>query len=79
MDKLELLNKIISDHVKIPVENLSDDISNEEESQWDSVAHLKMISEIESTFKIKLEIEEVIELETVGKIRETVLNKLQDE
>ena len=81
MNKTEIarkVNQIISGYLKIPIRNLRDDISVDEESAWDSVTHLKMLSEIERVFKIKLSIDEMIELENVGKIKEIVIKKLGD-
>ena len=75
-ETLKRINEVISKYLKIPVDKLKDDISYEEESAWDSVAHLKMISELESLFKIKFEIDEIVSLENVGKIKKLVLKKL---
>jgi len=75
--KINALNKIMSKHLEIPVEKLSDDISYELESRWDSVTHLKMISDIEDSLKIRFDIDEIVSLENVGKIREVVLQKIK--
>ena len=80
MDKIETtqkLNGIISKYLKIPVADLNDDVSYDEEPAWDSVTHLKMISEIEETFKVVFDVDEIVLLENVGKIRESVLKKLE--
>ena len=75
--KINLVNRIISKHLKIPHEKLSDDISHDLESNWDSVAHLKMISEIEESMKIKFSVEEIISLDSVGRIRGAVIKKIK--
>ena len=69
------IDKIISKHIHVPIERLNDGISYEKESGWDSVNHLKMVAELEKTFKIEFDIDEITELDTVGKIRALVLKK----
>ncbi|MBI5804002.1 acyl carrier protein [Candidatus Pacearchaeota archaeon] len=73
---IEKTDKIISGHLKIPPKDLSDDITSDELSEWDSVTHLKIISELEKNFGIKFSIDEITELENVGKIRKLVLKKV---
>lgn len=77
-ETLKKLNKILSKHLKIPVEKITDDVSYETESNWDSVTHLKMIADIEETFKTNFAIDDVVSLEDVGKIREMVLKKTKN-
>ena len=74
---MERLNHIISKYLKIPEDKLVDSISYETESNWDSVNHLKMIAEIEETFNLEFDIDEITSLETVGKIRELVAKKIK--
>ena len=76
-EMLEKLDKILSKYLKIASSKLNDEISYDLESEWDSVTHLKMISEIEKSFNIRFDIDEIISLESVGKIREAVLKKIK--
>ena len=76
---MEKLNKIISRNLEIPEDKIADDISYELESNWDSVTHLKMIAEIEEAFNIQFDIDEIVDLETVGKIKEQVAQKIKNE
>jgi acyl carrier protein len=73
---IKKLEQIISAHLGIPPEQLSDDISYETESDWDSITHLQMISDIENAFNFSFEIEEITCLETIGNIKESVLKKV---
>lgn len=75
--KLKKLNKIISEHLKISEDQIKDEISYEEESNWDSVTHLKMIADIEEELNINFDIDEIISLETVGKIKDLVIRKIK--
>ena len=74
--KANMLDKILSRNLRIPIEKLSDDVSYDLESNWDSVTHLKMISEIEEALGIRFDIDEIVSLESVGKIRESIAKKL---
>lgn len=74
---LEILNEIFSKNLKIPAQKLNDDVSIDEESSWDSVTHLMMISEIENKFEIKFTIDEIVSLDTLGAIRKIVNKKTE--
>ena len=76
---MDELNKIISRHLRIAEDKIADDLSYELESNWDSVTHLKMLADIETEFNIKFDIDEIVELETVGKIKEMVAQKSKNE
>ena len=72
MDKRleEVIRKVFPiDSDSIDAEWTSDDIP-----EWDSVGHLDLIMEIERTFKTKIEIEEMFEVEKLGDIT-TILQK----
>lgn len=75
MDKL---NKILAKHLGLSENKLTDDVSYDLEARWDSVTHLKMISDIEETFNIEFDIDEITSLETIGKIRELVNKKIKN-
>lgn len=42
---------------------------------WDSFTHMELVSKIEQKFEINLELEEVIELDTLQKFVDIVLKK----
>jgi len=79
MEKNEIisnLENIFCEFLRIPKEEIGDEISLEEESKWDSVTHIKMISEIEKKFKITFDIEELVSIDNLGEIKKRVLKKL---
>jgi len=79
MEKNEIilnLENIFSKFLRMSRDELSDEISVDEESKWDSVTHLKMISEIENRFNIKFDIDEIIYFENIGIIKREVLKKI---
>jgi acyl carrier protein len=51
------------DPQKISMETGASDVPG-----WDSVGHLSLASNLEQTFKISLDVDEMMEMENVGKI-----------
>ena len=44
--------------------------------EWDSLAHTRLILSIEETFKITIDIEDAIEIETIGDIVELLQDQI---
>jgi len=68
--------EIMSGLFSVPPESLSLESSMETVDQWDSLQHFNVILDIEQRFGIELSPEEVLELNSVGKIVEVVEKKL---
>ena len=47
--------QVLSEVLIIPVKNLSSETNSENEPKWDSIAHVRVILEIEKKFKIKID------------------------
>ena len=45
--------------------------------QWDSLGHMKIMSEIESRLNLNIEIDEIVEVNTVKKLIDLVNDKLK--
>jgi acyl carrier protein len=58
----------------IEEEKVTDDLEYQEIPEWDSMAHMVLVNELEMTFDINLDTDEVIDLSSVGKSKE-ILNK----
>lgn len=68
-------DKVVSAFAKvlgIPAEQISDDLRYASISQWDSIAHMAVISALEEQFAIMIDMDDVIDMNTVGKAREIV-------
>lgn len=70
----DTLNGILSSILKVPADQLTDDVSYED-ANWDSQAHLQIVAEIENAFDIEIDIDEMIALENIGLIRKLVAEK----
>ena len=66
MDKR--LEKVIREVFPIEEENIDENWTSDDIPDWDSVGHLNLIMEIEKEFDIKIEIEEMFEVEKLGDI-----------
>ncbi len=42
---------------------------------WDSVGHMNLISQLESRFRVTLEMDEIVALDSVGAVRKLVARK----
>ena len=72
----EQLNEILADVFNVDKNILTDDLTQDQIPEWDSLAHLRLITCIEEEMKIALTMEEIQSLDSVGKIREIVKKKL---
>ena len=54
---------------------LEDAMSYDDVPGWDSVGHMNLVGELESRFNISLEMEEIIDLDSVKSVAELVARK----
>lgn len=73
MDKR--LEKVIRGVFPIEEEIIDENWTSEDIPDWDSVGHLNLIMEIEKAFDIKIEIEEMFEVEKLGDISRILKKK----
>jgi acyl carrier protein len=68
------LEKVIRSVFPIDAEVIDENWTSDDIPDWDSVGHLDLMMEIEKEFNIKIEIEEMFEIEKLGDIA-TILEK----
>ncbi len=66
MDKR--LEKVIREVFPIDEETIDENWTSDDIPDWDSVGHLNLIMEVEKEFNIKIEIEEMFEIEKLKDI-----------
>jgi acyl carrier protein len=49
---------------------IGDGMSRKSVEEWDSMAHLMLVSEIESAFEVALSDDDIMEIQTVGDIKQ---------
>lgn len=64
----EKFYEVIAKAISIGVEQVSDSLAYQEIPEWDSVSHLSIVTELESHYRISIEMNDVLEMGSVGKI-----------
>jgi acyl carrier protein len=70
MNTTQTLQDIIAAALSIPAEQVTDDLSYQRIPEWDSVSHIYLITELEATFNITIDTDEVLEMSSVEKVKE---------
>ena len=65
---MDRLLELISNLFDIDKEDLGMDTKREELDEWDSLAHIQLILELESEYDIKIPFEEVVEINSIKDI-----------
>ena len=68
----ERLKKVFKEALEIEEDIINDDLNNNESPQWDSVAHMNLVAEIENEFDIMLETDDIIDMSSFKKAKEIV-------
>jgi len=69
------LEKVIREVFNLESGTIEEDWTSDDIPDWDSVGHLNLIMEIEKTFNIKIEIEEMFEVEKLSDITRILKKK----
>jgi len=69
------LREIFAKVFLIDEDEIDDKLSRKDVEEWDSMGHLMLISEVESTFGVFISDEDITKIKTVGDIKK-VLRKL---
>lgn len=76
-DTEDRLANILSKVLLLEKDDITDDIRRKEHEAWDSMAHLVIISEVENAFEIFFEDEEVVDIWTVGDLKQALSEKMK--
>lgn len=69
MDKIK---KIFCDVLSVAESEVDDETSYNSFEPWDSLKHLEIVAKLEENFGIEIEMDDIVAMETFGKIREIV-------
>ena len=70
------LREIVASALDIEPEELDDSASQKNISEWDSFALMAMVTGLEEEFKIDLTLEEIMEMQSLQKIKQVLVKKL---
>ncbi len=60
--------EVIARVLKVSVDQINDELAVGDIDEWDSLAHVQLITEIEQQFEINLDIDQALEMESVEDI-----------
>ena len=66
------LKEILAKVLLIDETKINDEMSRKTVKEWDSMAHLMLVSEIESAFKVTMNDGDIIEIQTVTDLKKTL-------
>ncbi len=64
------LEVLVAEALLIDRSGVSDDLEYNSIKEWDSVAHMALIAELEAAYDIMLDTDDIVDMSSVGKIRE---------
>ena len=71
---MKKLNDVLASALRIDQSDLKDELAPGDLDSWDSLGHLHLISAIEEEYDLEFEMEQVEEMESIGKIKEILQN-----
>ncbi len=70
MNNKEKLVKVFADSLVVNEEIITDELQYNSIPEWDSVAHMSLVTEIEEAFDIMLDTDDIIDMSSPAKARE---------
>ena len=74
MNNNERLLKVFSLSLAVSPDIIKDDLKYNSIQQWDSTAHMALVARLEAEFKIMLDIDDIIDMSSVGQCKK-ILSK----
>ena len=62
----EKLRTCFSRTLGIPMERVTDDLAYNTIEEWDSVGHMALVADIETTFDVMLDTDDILNMSSVG-------------
>jgi acyl carrier protein len=66
------LKEIVAKVLLIDESKITDVMSRKTVKEWDSMAHLMLVSELESAFGVTMDDDSIMEIQTVADIKKTI-------
>ncbi|GBL04611.1 acyl carrier protein [Glaciecola sp. KUL10] len=70
MNNSEKLRQTFASALSVDLDKVVDELAYNTIDEWDSTAHMILISELENDFDVMLETDEIIDLSSVAKAKE---------
>lgn len=72
MENNQKLVEAFVNALEIEKEQVVDSLQYQGIEQWDSISHMMLISELEDTFEIEIDTDDVIDMSSVAKAKEII-------
>ena len=72
MNNTEKLVTAFTEALNIDKSIVNDDLKYQGIMQWDSIAHMVLISQLEATFEISIETDDVLDMSSFAKAKEII-------
>jgi len=66
----QILVEGFSTALAIPQEQVTDDLAYNSIPQWDSIAHMTLVAELESRFDVMMDTDDIIDMSSVARARD---------
>ena len=76
MSKQKKIEVVVAEALYVDIEKVTDELKYQEIAEWDSMSHLILVAEIEKAYEISVEMEDILEMGSVAKIKD-ILKKYQ--
>jgi len=68
------LYQVFSDALSIDISAVDDDLKYNSIKEWDSVAHMILVAQLEAAFDVMLEMDDIIDMNSVGAAKTILSN-----
>jgi acyl carrier protein len=66
------LKQVLADILAVPAEGLSDTVALTDIGSWNSLMHIELVVKLEETYKLDLTQDDIVEMISVGAIRDVL-------
>lgn len=70
MNNQEKLINAFSEALAVSKDTINDELAYQSIPEWDSITHMILISQLEDTFEVAIDTDDVIDMSSVGKAKE---------
>ena len=65
----EKLKSVLAEVLRMPVEQVGDDLAMKDVDAWDSLVHMQLVLSLEQNFDIQLTFDEIVAMQSVREIK----------
>jgi len=73
MNNEQKLRELFAEALQINIEQVTEDLTYNSIPEWDSIAHMTLISEIDNAFDTMLDTDDVLDISSFAKAKEILL------